>query len=155
MLNKVLTSPELLARLHPVQLIAAPETPKPSRWVSRGWDGIRSAIRWSSEKVCAGWLWLGQVCGSVRDQVAETTRRSRDHSVRVLVASGCALLRARWILAPILTAVALATLTAVAGYHLGPWMAASVSGAGSLGTALAKPSAGTWFGWAWPWQASA
>ena len=154
-LTEVLTNPELLARLHPVQPIAVPEPPQPSRWLARAWDGIRSALRWTAEKGRAGWLWLGQACGSVRDQVAETTRRLRDNSVRLLVAGGCALLRARWILAPILTAAALAGLTGVAAYHLGPWMAAGVSGAGGLGTALARPTGESWLRWAWPWRASA
>ena len=154
-LTEVLTNPELLARLHPAQAIAVPEPPRPSRWLARAWDGVRSALRWTAAQGRAGWLWLGQVCGSVRDQVAETTRRFRDNSVRLLVAGGCVLLRARWLLAPILAAAALAGLTGVAGYHLGPWMAAGVSGAGGLGTALAKPAPGTWLRWAWPWRASA
>ena len=88
-LTKVLTNPELLARLHPVQPIAVPEPPRPSRWLARAWDGVRSAIRWTAEKGRAGWLWLGQACGSVRDQVAETTRRCRDNSIRLLAAGGC------------------------------------------------------------------
>ena len=108
------------------------------------WEGIRSALRWTAEQGHAGWLWLCQVCGSVSDQVAETTSRFRDNFVRLLVAGGCALLRARWILAPILAAAALAGLTGIAAYQLGPWVAAGVSGAGSLGTALAKPGAGSW-----------
>ena len=40
--------------------------------------------------------------------MTETTRRFRDNSVQRLVAGGCALVRARWILAPILVAAALA-----------------------------------------------
>ena len=71
--------------------------------------------------------------------------------MRLLVAGAGALLRARWLLAPILAAAVLAGLTGVAAYHLGPWMAAGVSGAGGLGTALAKP--GSWLSWAWPWRA--
>ena len=98
---------------------------------------------------------LAQACGSVRDQVTETTRRFRDNSVQRLVAGGCALVRARWILAPILAAASLAGLTGIAAYHLGPWMAAGVSGTGGLGTALAKPSSESWFRWVWPWRASA
>jgi len=151
-LTEVLTNPELLARLHPIQ--EKPEPPQPSRWLARAWDGIRSALRWTAAQGRAGWQRLGQMCGNVRDQVVETTRRFRAHSVRLLVAGSGALLRARWFLAPILAAAALAGLTGVAAYHLGPWMAAGVSGAGGLGTALAKPGTGTWLRWAWPWHGS-
>ena len=154
-LTEVLSNPELLARLQPAPAIAVPEPSRPSRWLARAWDGVRSALRWSTEKVCAGWLRLGQACGSVRDQVAETTRRCRANSVRLLIAGGRLLLRSRWIIGPVLTAATLAGLTAVAGYHLGPWMAAGVSGAGSLGTALATPAPRSWFRWAWPWRAVA
>ena len=154
-LSEVLTNPELLARLHPVQAIAVPEPARPSRWLARIWDRVRSALRWTAAQGRAGWLWLGQVCGSVRDQVAETTRRCRTQSVRLLIAGGCALVRARWILAPLVAAVALAGLTGVAAYHLGPWMASAVSGAGGLGTALARPTSESWLRWIWPWRASA
>ena len=101
------------------------------------------------------WLRFCQVVDSVRGQVAETTRRCCDNSVRLVVAGTGALMRARWLLAPILAAAVLAGLTGVAAYHLGPWMAAGVSGAGGLGTALAKPGSGSWLSWAWPWRASA
>ena len=74
--------------------------------------------------------------------------------MQLLVAGGCAFLRTRWLLTPIVTAAALAGLTGIAAYHLGPWIAAGVSGAGSLGTALAKPGTVNRFGWAWPWRAS-
>ena len=154
-MTEVLSNPELLARLHPAQPSAMPEPPRPSRWLARAWDGIRSALRWTAAQGRAGWLWLGQMCGSARDQVAETNSRFRTRSVRLLVAGGCALLRARWLMPPILAAIALAGLTGVAAYHLGPWMAAGVSGAGSLGTALATPAPRSWLRWAWPWRASA
>ena len=154
-LTEVLTNPELLARLHVAQPIAAPEPPRPSRWLARAWDGVRSALRWMGEEVVVCRMRLGQACGSVREQVAETTRRFHSRSVRFLVAGGSMLLRMRWLLAPTLAAAALAGLTGIAAYHLGPWMAAGVSGAGGLGTALARPTSESWFRWVWPWRASA
>ena len=60
-LAEVLTNPELLARLHPVQPIAAPEPPQPSRWLARAWGGARSVLRWTAAQGRAGWLrrpWL-------------------------------------------------------------------------------------------------
>ena len=118
-LTEVLTNPELLARLHPVQAIAIPEPPQPSRWLARAWDGIGRRFGWVAAQSRAGCLRVGQMCSSVRDQVAETTRRFRDRSERLLVAGGCALLRARWLVAPILAAVALAGLTGITGHYLG------------------------------------
>ena len=76
-LTEVLTNPELLARLHPVQVMAIPEPPQPSRWLARAWHGIRSAFRWTAKNGRAGWLRLGQMCGSIREQVAETINRLR------------------------------------------------------------------------------
>ena len=75
--------------------------------------------------------------------------RGRRHAYRPGV-----LLRTRWLLAPILAAAALAGLTGVAAYHLGPWMAGAFSGAGSLGTALATPAPRSWLRWVWPWRAA-
>ena len=154
-LSEVLTNPELLARLHPTQQVAVLEPARPSGWLAQAWDGIRSALRWTAAQGRAGWLRLGQMCGSVRDQVAETTSRFRTRSVRLLVAGGRAMFRVRWLLAPILAAVALAGLTGITALYSGPWLAAGVSGVGGLGTALAKPGAGTWLSWAWPWRVSA
>ena len=152
-LTEVLTNPELLARVRPTQPVAVPEPEGPRvSWRARAGNRVRSALRWTVEQVGICRMRVGQACGAVRDQMAEIARRCRTQSVRFLVAGGCALLRARYLLAPLLAAAALAGLTGIAAYHLGPWMAAGVSGAGGLGTALAKPGAGTWLRWAWPWR---
>ena len=155
-LTEVLTNPELLGRLRATQpnAVPEPEAHRPRRWLTRAWNGVRSAFRRVVEHVGVCRASVGQACGNGWEKVAEGGRRLRARCVQFLVAGGCALLRVRWLLAPILAAAALAGLTGVAAYHLGPWMAAGVSGAGGLGTALAKPSAGTWLRWAWPWRAA-
>jgi hypothetical protein len=152
-LTEVLTNPELLARLHPVQ--AVPESSHPSGWLARTWDGARSALRYLAEQMGVCRASVGQACGSGWEKLTAGSRGLRARSVRLLIAGGNMLLRTRWLLASVLAAATLAGLTGVAAYHLGPWMAAGVSGAGGLGTALARPSNESWLCWAWPWRASA
>ena len=154
-LSEVLTNPELLARLHVTQPNVVPEPSRPSRWLARMWGRVRSALGWASAQARTCRVEVVRACGRICERVAEGARQLRARSARFLVAGGCALLRVRYLLAPILAAVALAGLTGIAANHLGPWMAAGVSGAGGLGTALAKPGTGNWLGWAWPWRASA
>ena len=132
-LTEVLTNPERLARLHPAQPIAAPEPSRPSGWLVRGWDRVRSALRWTAEQMGVCRASVGQACGSGWEKLTAGGRQLRARSVQLLVASGSMLLRTRWLLAPILAAATLAGLTGVAAYHLGPWMAAGVSGAGGGG----------------------
>jgi hypothetical protein len=155
-LTEVLTNPELLARLAPAPRTAAPKPVAPSEsWLARAWAGVRSALRWTVEHFGVCRLRTTQACGSVRDRVAETARRFRDRAARMLVASVAVMFRTRWLLAPILTAAALAGLTGIAAYQLGPWIAAAVSGAGGLGSALGRPASGAWLRWVWPWRLSA
>ena len=154
-LTEVLTNPELLARLQATQPNAVPEPSRPSGWLARTWDDTRSALRYMAERIGVCRASVGQACGSGWEKLAAGGRQLRARSVQLLVASGRMLLRTRGLLAPILAAATLAGLTGVAAYHLGPWMAAGVSGAGGLGTALARPTSESWFRWVWPWRASA
>ena len=154
-MTEVLTNPELLARLQPAQAIAVPEPARPSRWLARAWDGARSALRYMAEQIGVCRASVGQACGSGWEKLTAGGRDLRARSVRLLIAGGSMLLRTRWLLAPILAAAALAGLTGVAAYHLGPWIAAGVSGAGGLGTALARPTSESRLRWIWPWRASA
>ena len=123
-LTEVLTNPELLARLHPAQAIAVPEPARPSRWLARTWDGVRSALRCMAEQIGVWRAVARQACNSGWEKLTAGGRGLRARSVRLLVAGGSMLLRTRWLLAPILAAAAFAGLTSIAAYHLGPWMAA-------------------------------
>ena len=154
-MTEVLSNPELLARLQATQPNAVPEPSRPSGWLARTWDGTRSALRYMAERIGVCRASVGQACGSGWGKLAAGGRGFRAQSVRLLITGGNMLLRTRWPLAPILAAAALAGLTGVAAYHLGPWMAAGVSGAGSLGTALATPAPRSWLRWVWPWRAAA
>jgi len=154
-LTEVLTNPELLAQLQPAQPVAVPEPTRSPSWLARTWNGVRSALRYVAERIGVCRASVGQACQSGWEKLAAGGRGLRARTVRLLMAGGGLLLRTRWLLASVLAAAALAGLTGVAAYHLGPWMAAGVSGAGGLGTALARPSNESWFRWAWPWRASA
>ena len=154
-LTEVLTNAELLAQLQPAQPIAVPEPPRPSNWLARTRGAARTALRNLAERIGVCRTSVGQAFYSGWEKLAAGGQGLRTRTVRLLMAGGGLLLRTRWLLASVLAAAALAGLTGVAAYHLGPWMAAGVSGAGGLGTALARPSNESWFRWAWPWRASA
>ena len=76
-LAEVLTNPELLARLHPVQAIAVPEPARPSGCLARAWDGARSALRYMAKRIGVCRASVGQVCGSGWEKLAAGGRDLR------------------------------------------------------------------------------
>ena len=131
-LSEMLTNPEVLTRLLAAQQVAGRHRADRTDGGARGWDRVRSTLRWTAERGRP----VGRH-GSASLSAVPVQMWPKPLVDAATIPCGWWLLaqralRARWLLAPILAAAVLAGLTGVAAYHLGPWMAAGVSGAGEV-----------------------